>query len=324
MSPSVPNTIVTFTPNPALDVTSGVPHLEEGVKMRCERALREPGGGGINAARVVVELGGHATAVHTAGGPVGEMLTAMVADAGVDNIAIPVAGHTRESFTVHERETDRLYRFVLPGPELSEHEWRRCLAVVSGLLVPGTVLLASGSLPPGMPVDMVARLSRAAREAGARLLVDVSGPPMHAALAEGVFLARFNRPEFEEYVGRPMADVDERADEAARLVAAGAARVVVATLGGDGALIISRGGRLDLRPPQVTAASPVGAGDSMLGAICLGLAHGWDVETACALGVVAAAAAHLTPGTGLCRRADVARMFEEMTGRPAPAPVGAP
>lgn len=322
MGPAAPKAIVTFTPNPALDVTSGVAHLEAGVKLRCERALREPGGGGINAARVVVELGGRATAVHTAGGPVGEMVTALVAGSGVDNIAIPIAGHTRESFNVHERDPQRLYRFILPGPELTDGEWRRCLTAVSDLLSPGSVLLASGSLPPGMPVDMLARLSRAAREAGARLLVDVSGPPMHAALAEGVFMVRFNRPEFDDYVGRPMADVDERGDEAARLVAAGAARIVVATLGADGALIVARGGRLHLRPPRVQAASPVGAGDSMMGAICLGLAHGWDMETSCGLGVVAAAAAHLTPGTGLCRRSDVARMFQEMTGRPAPAPVG--
>lgn len=322
MEPSAPSAIVTFTPNPALDVASGVARLEEGVKLRCERALREPGGGGINAARVVVELGGHALAVHTAGGPVGQMITTLVAEAGVENIAIPVAGHTRESFNVHERGSGRLYRFILPGPELAEHEWRRCLEVVRDLLAPDAVLLASGSLPPGMPVDMLARLSRVARDTGARLLVDVSGPPMHAALAEGVFLARFNRPEFDDYVGRPMADIDERADEAGRLVASGAAEIVVATVGADGALIISQDERLHLRPPQVVASSPVGAGDSMMGAICLGLAHGWGRKMAATLGVVAAAAAHLTPGTGLCRRSDVARMFEEMTGRPAPAPVG--
>lgn len=324
MGSTAANTIVTFTPNPALDLTTGVAELEPGVKLRCERALREPGGGGINAARVVVELGGHATAVHTAGGPVGDMVAAMVAESGVENITIPIAQHTRESFTVHERGSGRLYRFVLPGPELADSEWRRCLTVVSDLLAPGTVLLVSGSLPPGMPVDMAARLARTAREVGARLLVDISGPAMHAALAEGVFMVRFNRPEFEEYVGRPMADIDERGDEAERLVAAGAAEVVVATIGADGALIVSRDGRMHLRPPQVVAASPVGAGDSMMGAICLGLAHGWDMETACGLGVVAAAAAHLTPGTGLCRRSDVARMYEEMTGRPAPAPVGGP
>lgn len=321
--PDGPAPIITFTPNPAVDVTSGVPRLADGVKLRCEPALREPGGGGINAARVAAELGGRALAVHTAGGATGDGLCAMVAAAGVESVVVPIRDDTRESFTVHERDSGLIYRFVLPGPELDEGEWRGCLDAVRGRLTPGAVVLAGGSLPPGAPDDLIGLLADEARAHGARLLVDVSGAAMRAALAHGVHMARFNRPEFEEYVGRPLPDPAARTAEAARLVDAGAAEVVVATLGEDGALVVARDLRVHLHAPRVDAVSPVGAGDSMMGAICVGLAAGWDVETSCALGVAAAAAAHMTPGTGLCRRRDVLALFERMTGRAAPAPVGA-
>jgi 6-phosphofructokinase 2 len=262
-------------------------------------------------------------AVHTSGGVTGEGLCAMVAAAGIESVVVPIRHETRESFTVHERSTGRVYRFVLPGPELDEGEWRGSLAAVRERLVPGAVVLASGSLPPGAPDELIGLLADEVRSRGARLLVDVSGAAMRAALAHGVHMARFNRPEFEEYVGRTLPDPEARMAEAARIVDDGAAEVVVATLGEDGALVVARGVRVHLHAPRVEAVSPVGAGDSMMGAICVGLAAGWDVETSCALGVAAAAAAHMTPGTGLCRRGDVLDLFERMTGRPAPAPVGA-
>lgn len=314
--------IVTFTPNPTVDVTTRVPRLEPGVKLRCAAPSIEPGGGGINAARVAAELGCAATAVHTAGGAAGERLVEMVGARGVDAHAVRVAGETRESFTVHDDASGRLYRFVMPGPEMTAGEVDDCLEAVRERLRPGAVVLASGSLPPGAPDDLIGMLADEVRRGGGRLLVDVAGAPMRAALRAGVHLARFNRHEFEEYAGAPLADPEERMRAARDLVRDGRAEVVIATIGADGALVASAGHRLHLRAPRVEADSPVGAGDSMMGAVCAGLALGWGLERACALGVAAAAAAHMTPGTGLCRREDVAALFRQVAGEEAPAPVG--
>lgn len=317
------STIVTFTPNPALDITTGVPALVDGEKMRCEHPLRDPGGGGINAAKVIRELGGDALAVHTAGGPVGELLELALGEAGLRTVAVPIAAVTRESFSVHERDTDRIYRFVLPGPELSAPEWDACVAAVVEPLRPGALVLLSGSLPPGVDPGRVGELADAVRDTGARLLVDMAGEAMRAALRAGVYLARFNRPEFEELVGLPMADHGERMGQAARLVEEGAAEVVVATVGAEGALVVTAGDRVHLPgPAQPYKGSPVGAGDSMMGALTLGLAWGWPLVEACRLGVVAAVAARLTEGTDPCRRADVLDLYESLTGGPPPPPLG--
>jgi hypothetical protein len=47
---------------------------------------------------------------------------------GISQVAIPIAAETREDFTVNERVTGFHYRFVVPGPSLTEHEWHACLS----------------------------------------------------------------------------------------------------------------------------------------------------------------------------------------------------
>ncbi len=314
--------IVTFTPNPALDLSTGVGRLEDGVKLRCEAPRRDPGGGGINAARVIRELGGDAIAVRTSGGLVGELLEEELARAGLRSGSVRIGGATRESFSVHERDTGRIYRFVLPGPELTPAEWDACVVAVTAPVREGALVLLSGSLPPGVEPARIGELADAVRDAGGRLLVDMAGDAMRAALRAGVFLARFNRPEFEELVGRPMPDHAARMEAAARMVEDGAAEAVVATVGADGALLVTADERLHLPGPrQPFQGSPVGAGDSLMGALTLGLAWGWRLEDACRLGVVAAVAARLTEGTQLCRRSDVLDLYADLTGGAPPAPL---
>jgi 6-phosphofructokinase 2 len=110
--------IVTLTMNPSVDVSVETEHVVPEHKVRCGRPRLDPGGGGLNVARVIRELGGHALAVYPAGGPTGELLSQLVREVGVDFEPIEIAGRTRESFTVTETATSAQFRFVLPGPEL--------------------------------------------------------------------------------------------------------------------------------------------------------------------------------------------------------------
>src|SRR5690242_3250418 len=118
MTPS----IVTLTMNPAVDLCTNVERLISGHKLRCDAVRHDAGGGGINVARVVRRLGGDPTAVFPAGGPMGQLLCALVDREAVRRECINVGGDTREDITVDERATGAQYRFVLPGPRLSPTE----------------------------------------------------------------------------------------------------------------------------------------------------------------------------------------------------------
>ncbi|MDO8213572.1 1-phosphofructokinase family hexose kinase [Conexibacter sp. CPCC 206217] len=312
-------TIVTLTLNPALDVTTSVADVVPAIKLRCGPERLDPGGGGLNAARTIAALGGHALAVHCSGGNVGRRLQRLLDVGRVPQQAIPIEGETRESFAVHDQASGQQYRFVLPGPTLSPAEWRRAFAatVEAAAGSPGALVLASGSLPPGVPADGYARLARAVRGAGARFVLDTNGPALEAALRAGVHLIKPNWREFDALAGHGRAVTDdERRALAAEIVGSGGAEVVVVTLGERGALVTCADAQFEIRPPRVDVVSAVGGGDAFAGALLLALARGWPLEAACRYGVAAAAAAVGTPGTAPPARAAVERLHRAVGDHP--------
>ena len=152
--------ILTVTPNPALDIATSTLHVEPTRKLRCGPAVRHPGGGGINVARVAVRLGAHVRAIYPAGGSAGQELQALVQRDGVQSSVIPTEGATREDLTVLDETTREEFRFVLPGPYLSEPEWRQCLEALASCELRPDFICASGSLPPGAPENFYAQVAR--------------------------------------------------------------------------------------------------------------------------------------------------------------------
>src|SRR5262249_30374685 len=147
--------VVTVTMNPAIDLSVSVERVTPFHKLRSSEGRRDPGGGGINVARVLKRLGADVTAIYPAGGTLGLLLRQLVEKEGISQINILIAAETREDFTVNERETGIHYRFVLPGPALTEDEWHACL---SPFAAHTRFVVCSGSLPPGTCTIFIAAL----------------------------------------------------------------------------------------------------------------------------------------------------------------------
>ncbi|MBU8895062.1 1-phosphofructokinase family hexose kinase [Corallococcus sp. H22C18031201] len=309
--------IVTLTLNPAVDLATEVPEVTPEHKLRCGPVRYDPGGGGINVARVVRELGGEAIALYTRGGPTGQLLEHLLEERGLTRRSIPIAAYTRESFTVAEAGRSREFRFILPGPTLTEREWTACLDAVAQVSVGASFIIASGSLMPGVPVDFYARVARLAKKLGARSVVDTAGEPLRAALEEGVHLAKPNRRELRDLTGATSEDLVTQAAAARELVGKGQVEVLVVSLGADGAMLTTRTAQLHARPPPVEPRSSVGAGDSFLAGMTLALSRGHPPEEALRWGIASGTAALLSAGTDLCHRAD----FDQLLPRVQPGPV---
>lgn len=309
-----PAPIVTLTINPALDVSTSTEVVRPEHKMRCGPSRVDPGGGGVNVSRVIERLGGHSTAIYAVGGPTGQAYRQLLEAEGIVGRAIAIAGSTRENVTVDETSSGRQFRFVLQGPELTETEWQRCLDATEAAMHWGGYVVPSGSLAPGVPDDLYARVARRARELGVRCIVDASGPALAAALDEGVYLVKPSGRELGELVGAELTTLAEKTAAAQQLVAQGKAEVVALTVGGDGAVLVSAGSVTHLASPPITVKSTVGAGDSFLAALVLRLAQGHDLAAAFRAGVSAGAATATTEATELCHRADVER-FEALLAR---------
>ena len=301
---------VTFTPNPALDVSTRVDRLVDAHKMRCEAPQLHPGGGGINVARVLHRLGGEVLAIYPGGGSTGERLHGLLAHEGVLDLRLPIAAETRESFTVTESSSGREYRFVLPGPTLQPHEWAACLRSLRQWSP--AWIVSSGSLPPGVPDDAHAQIAREALALGSRMVVDSSGAALAAALAQGVWLVKPSLRELAEQVGTPLTTPALQRQAARQLIEQGQAQMVALSLGSAGAMLVTADQCLQAKALSVPVAGSVGAGDSFLAGLVWALDAGVDLHQALATAMAAGAAAVMAAGTGLCQPQDVARLRQQV------------
>lgn len=304
--------ILTVTMNPCVDVSTSTTKVEPDHKLRCEAPRREPGGGGINVARVVQRLGASCAALFPVGGASGAQLLRLLAAERVTAIPVSIAGDTRESLHVRDRSADEDYRFVMPGPELAVDEWQACLQCLMDLDTAPPYLVLSGSLPPGVPPDFYARVVRLMRERGSRLVLDASGPALAAALEAGVYLAKPSLRELRELSGQTLENEAQWHGAARQLVESGRAEVVVLSLGAQGALMVSRQEAVFAPALSVPVSTTVGAGDSFVGGMVHALARGAALREAFGRGAAAASAALLSSGTGLCQAADVQRLHREV------------
>ncbi len=304
--------IVTITPNPAVDLSTSVEKSVPVFKLRCTSQRRDPGGGGINVARVIKRLGGNASAIYPVGGITGSMLCKLLDAEGVASRTFAISGETREDFFVSETGTGQQYRFILPGPQLDENEWKACLNLLAGLTPFPRFVVASGSLPAGVPDDFYASVARVAKQHGARMALDTSGPALAAAVSEGVDLIKPNLREMRELSGTESSDAAAWETAAKAIVQKGQVRIVALTMGHLGATLVTPDRILRAKPLPITPLSATGAGDSFLAALVFGLASGTDLADCFRQAMAAGAAALLHPGTDLCRPDDIRQLAERV------------
>jgi len=303
--------IVTVTPNPAVDLSTSIDRISPTLKLRGTSQQRHPGGGGINVARVIKRLGGVACAIYPVGGAVGTLLRQLLDREAIVSSTFAIADETREDFFVSETSTSHQYRFILPGPTLSKGEWQECLELVCSLEPFPRFLVASGSLPAGVPDDFYARIARIANQRGARMILDTSGTALRMAADEGVHLIKPNLREMRELSGADPSDAHEWEEAARAILRTKRISVIALTMGHLGAALVTRDRILRAKPLAITPRSAVGAGDSFLGALIWQLSAGADLTDCFRQAVAAGAAALLNPGTELCRPDDVARLSTE-------------
>jgi 6-phosphofructokinase 2 len=301
--------IVTITMNPALDSSTSVQQVVAEDKLRCRAPSHEPGGGGINVSRAISHLGGESTTVFLAGGPNGELLTSLLQDEGIACSPIRVAANTRNNLVVNERTSDRQYRFAMPGGTVERAEWEGVLSELEDLSPTPDFVVASGSLPPGVPDDFYRRVVKLGSRLGCRVVVDTSGTPLERAAAKGLYLVKPNLREFRQMTGRELHDDVEIERSVRNAVKRGIAEVVLLSLGAGGAILGTAEGVVRFRTPTVEIRSKIGAGDSMTAGAVLSLSRGADVQDAAMYAVAAGAAAVMTPGTELCRKEDTDRLY---------------
>lgn len=286
--------ILTLTLNPAIDLVLGTERFEFGDRAFVTAEAETAGGKGINAARVIRAYGGEVLALAPIGGRRGCRFQALLGADGLPAELVKVQGETRRNVAVTDAAGVTL-KLDQRGRPLSDSELRRIEAAVERQLPSLDWLMLTGSLPPGTPSDTYRRLASRARRAGARVLVDTSGPALAEALEAGPDVVKPNRSEAAALLGRELPTVDDAALAAREIRAMGATRVVL-SLGEQGAVAATRLGALLATPPLAGTGCPVGAGDVLAAACVWAMDRGEPFEEAFRWGVAAATVAASRPG----------------------------
>jgi len=296
--------VFTLTMNPALDISTSIDKVVHTDKLRCAAAKIQPGGGGINVARVLSVLNPDppdtCTAVYPVGGMTGQLLVQALNAEGIRSHAIQTVGETREAFSVHETTTGKDFRFILPGPTLAEPEWQSCLAAIVALASTGDTVVASGSLPHGVPDHFFATLAAAVKNKSARLVLDSSGAPLKLALKTGVYLVKPSLRELEELTGQSLKTDAQWRAAARKIVQSGQADIVALSLGDAGALVVTSSQTLRAQAIPVEVVTTVGAGDNFVGGFVWAMHKGEPLERCLAYGLASAASAVMNRHSNVC------------------------
>jgi 6-phosphofructokinase 2 len=303
--------VITLTLNPAVDISSRTDEVEPNCKLRCKTPRYDPGGGGINVSAVIKELGEKSTALFPCGGPAGRRLISLIKERGIQCRPIEIKNPTRSNLSIRDDSSGKQFRFVMPGAELDSEEIETGLNTLWSMDPTPDILVISGSLPPGVPPDVMTRIANESRRRDVRLIVDASGEALNKAAGAGVFLLKPNQKEAEDLTGRKMDSPEDRDSALTELMEQTDCEAVVLSMGHKGVCLATREGTECLPAPDVEVKSQTGAGDSMVGGIVAGLCRGDSLRDAVRLGIAAGSAAVMTAGTKLCQRRDVEVLLKD-------------
>ncbi|MGB7785056.1 MAG: 1-phosphofructokinase family hexose kinase [Salinimicrobium sp.] len=306
--------ILTLTMNPALDIYSRVDKIRPTEKMRCEQATVDPGGGGINVSRVIKRLGGDSIAVYSCGGYTGEIFQSLLSAEGVQQEPVKMQHSIRENFAVSELSSGNLYRFGFPGPTLQKAEAEAILQKIEDHKQ-AEFLVASGSLPPGVPDDFYARVAEVAKKHDIKFILDTSGKAYTEVLKVGAFLLKPNVNELDDLAGREATNEKDRKQLLLELLKKYPVECIVLSLGAKGAMLAYGNTVKHFPAVKVQNVSSIGAGDSMVAGMALRLSHGSSFEEAVQYGLACGSATIKSPGTELLQKKDVDELFREIKER---------
>jgi 1-phosphofructokinase len=297
--------IAIFSPDPLLVVAIEA-HFESGDEVHVHA-----GGQGVSAARIARELGGEPVLCGFVGGETGGVIEGLLRGTELRFVR---CSQPNGVYVVDRRGERRVIAQEYPRAR-TRHEVDELISLTCATALDADVLVVCNPFPAEtLPAEAYEQIVGDARDAGTRVLVDLSTPRLDAALTGRPHLVKINDWELAEYVYGPVDGA--RLREAAERVQAGGADTVVITRGERSAVAFMPDGALEIVPPAFARGHREGCGDTMMGAMAVSLARGDDLSEALRLGAAAGAANFLRRGIGNASEAVVEELVPKVAVRP--------
>lgn len=289
--------IYTVTLNPALDKTVEIPSLTVDAVNRITSMRTDPGGKGINVSKVIQKLGGASVAAGILGGDTGRAILSALTEMGLTTLFHFVEGETRTNMKIIDPDNHTNTDINEPGVTVSEEILEKLLEELLAKVTKEDIVVISGSMPKGSPKDTYYTWTKAFREKGAKVILDADGNLLKAGLKASPYLIKPNNHELGALTGRALETPEEIAETAAELMKEYGIGKVVVSMGGDGAVYVTKDKTIYAEGLKVPVGSTVGAGDSVVAALAVSEEEGKTLEETVRLSTAVGAANVMCSGT---------------------------
>lgn len=303
--------IYTVTLNPTLDITYVLEDISFDEPVTAQRVLNTPGGKGINVSRVLRAMGTDSVAVGLIGGHVGEEVLDLLHEEGLILQIMRIKNETRTNIIVLGQRDRRQLVIRASGPTVEATDTEKVTRLIFQIAQAPEVMVLSGSLPPGMSDDIYFSLAQEGKNRGTKVVLDAEGEPLRVGIEAGPYLIKPNVRELGELAGRELAGEEEIAEYCRGLLKKGI-EVVAVSMGKDGALMVTGSGVWKGNVPPVTD-DTVGAGDSMVAGMVMGMVQGQTLERMFRTGLACGVSAVINEGPGLAEPETFTKAFPQVT-----------
>ncbi|PKR77696.1 1-phosphofructokinase [Halalkalibacillus sediminis] len=292
--------VITLTLNPAVDRTITVPKLELGGLHRLEeQPLMDPGGKGINVAKVLRKFNVPVTATGFLAGALGEKMQQELSVLGIESDFVQVKGEVRTNLKIVDLEKGQTTEINEPGFGVENEESLQLDQHLERDLQEAEYLVLGGSTPQGIDDSIYHKYVELAKKHRVKTILDASGKALEKGIESKPFAIKPNLEELEHLFDRRFENVQEITEASNNLIESGIELVVV-SLGKEGALFVTEDAQVLAKPFPIEAKSTVGAGDSMVGAMIYSLLNGFSLEEIAKWATAAGTITASKPGTKVC------------------------
>ena len=303
--------IYTVTLNPALDKTVEIPNFALGSVNRITALRTDPGGKGINVSKVIAALGGESEALGILGGETGKTIANKLQEMELRFNFSFVSGQTRTNLKVVDPVNRTCTDINEPGTPVEPATLEQVKQKLTEAVAPGDIVVLSGSLPKGAPTDTYRRFAEHCQNIGAKVFLDADGDAMKEGLKARPYLVKPNEHELSRLLGRELTTMEELLEGARQLLAEGVQMAVV-SMGHRGALYVTGKETVVAEGLDVPVASAVGAGDSVVAALALGISRGYSLKELAIFSTATGAANVMCSGTQAADRETVEALMDKV------------
>ncbi len=303
--------IATITLNPSIDQSIVVPHLFKDDTNRAVSVLNHAGGKGVNVSKVIRELGGPTRAYTLQAGFIGKLWASELSKLDIAFTSHQVPGEMRINTILTDTEDGTQTRISALGPNVSEFEQRLFLRELLNTRPKPFCWVIGGSPSGGMKPDIYKKYILALQRTGTPCVLDADDEALKLGIQAVPFMIKPNEYEIQRLVGKKLSSLESYHQAAFSLTQKGI-KIVVVSLAARGALFVTAREALYAEGVKVPVKSKVGAGDSLVGGLLLGLMRKMSLEKSASLGIAASASAVMREAPRHCRRSDIPSLLRRV------------